>query len=544
MGLPPGWVTDLPLPRTAQLHALGNGSGKGLVVVSAWMNRRPVGAAQGGYGPAFVVVARKAVVDHFFVSAAKVRRYFAPLAGIDVDGVAVVERAGALAEGTPFFVGPDMLPAEPLCSFFFEISKSLQPSTMADYASDLMDLVSFLRELDPPTDLLSATENDLIAYREACTLRGTRPLAPATWHRRRAAINNFYGWAVAAKLLAQRPYFRRPNGRDALSWGSALDLDVRCLTFDQWRCLKRVGLRGESPDGTADESFRGADPLRNSAAAELAVTTGMRLREFTSLLNIELPQPRPDGGPHRLRLQAIAKYQLPRDVLVQHPTVREIELYRRTERAAAVRRGAGALARRRDELFVVDEVDTDRMRLSGRLWGRRRTFAVHLLPPVLRRIAVIDGEHGLEPMALFVGRGGRMLSKQRWEQIFAAGFTRASHFAAGDGSVVMPRRFRIHDLRHTFAVLMLRELTRLVIERETKRREAGGHGGYLTEHIARNPLLKVQELLGHRQPSSTMRYLSYLDDTDELVAQAIAQWNAHDTTWADYAAVLTEQGVR
>jgi DNA (cytosine-5)-methyltransferase 1 len=25
MGLPTGWVTDLPLPRTAQLRALGNG---------------------------------------------------------------------------------------------------------------------------------------------------------------------------------------------------------------------------------------------------------------------------------------------------------------------------------------------------------------------------------------------------------------------------------------------------------------------------------------------------------------------------------------
>lgn len=24
-GLPPGWVTDVPLPRTAQLRALGNG---------------------------------------------------------------------------------------------------------------------------------------------------------------------------------------------------------------------------------------------------------------------------------------------------------------------------------------------------------------------------------------------------------------------------------------------------------------------------------------------------------------------------------------
>lgn len=270
----------------------------------------------------------------------------------------------------------------------------------------------------------------------------------------------------------------------------------------------------------------------------------MRLREFTSLLDIEVPRSGPDVGPRRVRLQAIAKYQLPRDVLVQHPTLREIELYRRTERAAAVRRWAGALARRRGELFVVDEVDTDRMRLSGRLWGRRRSFAVHLLPPSLRRIAVTEGTHGLESMALFVGRGGRMLSKQRWEQIFAAGFARASRIAAGQGSPVMPRRFRIHDLRHTFAVLMLRELTRLVIERETARRDAGGHGGYLTEHIAGNPLLRVQQLLGHRQPSSTMRYLSYLDETDELVAKAIEQWNANDSTWADYATALAGQGVR
>jgi integrase len=136
------------------------------------------------------------------------------------------------------------------------------------------------------------------------------------------------------------------------------------------------------------------------------------------------------------------------------------------------------------------------------------------------------------------------LYKQRWEQVFAAGFARATRLAAGDGSVVMPRRFRIHDLRHTFAVLMLRELTRLVVERETARRQAGGHGGYLSQHIAGNPLLIVQRLLGHRQPSSTMRYLSYLDDTDELVAKAIPQWNANDATWADYAAAVTEHGVR
>jgi Phage integrase, N-terminal SAM-like domain len=152
-----------------------------------------------------------------------------------------------LAEGTPFFVGPDMRPAEPLCSFVFEMAKSVQPSTLANCAYDLMDLVSFLGELDPPAGLLSVTENDLIAYREACTLRGARPLSPATWHRRRAVINNFYRWAVEAGLLACRPYVRRANGRDALRWGSTPDLDVRCLSFEHWRWLKGVGSAGRVP---------------------------------------------------------------------------------------------------------------------------------------------------------------------------------------------------------------------------------------------------------------------------------------------------------
>ncbi|MFB6878666.1 hypothetical protein [Streptomyces sp. NPDC056323] len=69
-------------------------------------------------------------------------------------------------------------------------------------------------------------------------------------------------------------------------------MDVRHLSFGQWRFLKQVGLRGLLPDDRMDRSFRGSAPLRNSSAGELAVTTGMRLREFTCLLDIEVGPPR------------------------------------------------------------------------------------------------------------------------------------------------------------------------------------------------------------------------------------------------------------
>jgi integrase len=481
-------------------------------------------------------------LDHFFVSNAKVRRYFEPPPGTDLDGREVIQRKGALKDGTPFFLGPDMRPVEPLCSFAFELAKSHRAKTLADYTYGLVDLVEFLAELDPPTDLLSATEDDLVAYREDRTQRQERPIAPATWRQRRTVINSFYDWAVEAGRLAKRPYYRRKSGRDALAWGATMDLDVRHLTYRQWRFLKQVGLRGLLPGDEVDRSFRGSSPLRNAAAAELAVTTGMRLQEWGSLLDLEVGPPRRDGLPVQVRLQATAKYGLPRDVTIQHATLRELDLYCRTERAAIVRTAARTLAGRRDELLVVTDIDLRQMTLRGRLNGRRRTFRVQAMPTPLRRLAVVEGDHGLEPLALFIGRGGLMLSKQRWEQVFSHALARAARIAAARKlELVLPARVRIHDLRHTFAIYMLQQLTQLVLEEEAERRRAGGHTAYLADHISRNPLLILQRLLGHRNPASTVTYLRYLRDTNALVAKAIAEWNQEDKTYADYAALLAAQ---
>ncbi|MGW9173789.1 site-specific integrase [Streptomyces decoyicus] len=480
-------------------------------------------------------------MDYFFVSHTKVRRHAMPLAGVDLDWVKYVTRTGALKEGTPFFLGPDMRPLEPLTSCFFELAKHLDAGTLQDYAYDLMDLVDFLEKLDPPTDLLSATEDDLVAYRDELTEHRDEPVTTATWMRRRAAINNFYNWAVEdAHLLDRRPYCRRKNGKDVLSLDVVNDLDVRHLTYSQWRFLKQVGLRGLLPDDRADRTFRGADPLRNSSAAELAVTTGMRLREFATLLDIEVGLPRRDGSAALVDLKKTAKYKLPRTVEIQHATLREIDFYRRTERAKTVRAAARTLYRHRAELFVVNDINSRQGKLSGVLHGRRRTFVIKDMDAKLRRITVIEGDRQLEPMALFVGRGGRMLSGQRWHQIFGDAHLRALRISEEyKVKSVVPTVFKIHDLRHTFAVFMLQLLTELVAKEEAELRRMGGHTAYLADHISKSPQLTVQRLLGHRQLQSTMRYLRYIRKTNLLVARAIADWNSQDTTYADYAARLT-----
>ncbi|MFD1542794.1 hypothetical protein [Nonomuraea guangzhouensis] len=269
----------------------------------------------------------------------------------------------------------------------------------------------------------------------------------------------------------------------------------------------------------------------------------MRLREFSCLLDMEVGPPRRDGLPVDVRLQEIAKYGLPRDVTIQHATLKELDLYRRTERAATIRKSARALTRRRAELFVVTDIDERNMKVRGRLDDRVRTFKVEMMSAELRRKAVIEGDHGLEPTALFVARGGRMPGKQRWEQVFTAAHVRAIEVAAAhELGLVMPPRFQIHDLRHSFAIYMLQQLTQLVIEQESERIREGGHNAYLADHLARNPLLIVQRLLGHHNASSTFGYLRYIRNTNALVAPAIADWNEADKTYADYAAHAAGRG--
>ncbi|WP_329537196.1 hypothetical protein OG568_52760 (plasmid) [Streptomyces sp. NBC_01450] len=188
------------------------------------------------------------------------------------------------------------------------------------------------------------------------------------------------------------------------------NVDLRHLSRSQWVMLHQVGLGGDLPDGGPDPTFGRANRLRSMVAAELAGTTGTRLREFGCLLDIEVPRPVQGGSAAPVALGAIAKFGLPRVVMVQQPVLRSVELYRRTERAALVVRSRRALWRRRAELFVVDDVDERRMRVSGRLYGQRRSFTAAAMEVRLRRIAVLEGEAGLEPMGLFAGRGGPLLS--------------------------------------------------------------------------------------------------------------------------------------
>ncbi len=102
---------------------------------------------------------------------------------------------------------------------------------------------------------------------------------------------------------------------------------------------------------------------------------------------------------------------------------------------------------------------------------------------------------------------------------------------------MLPRkRWRWHDLRHTYALQLLSYLERQMDGEEpdavARRRR---HRSYLTSHIRLNPLLIVSRRLGHSNPATTYEYLQYTDDRLNDFDAAFKGWVGELGSEATYA---------
>lgn len=442
----------------------------------------------------------------------------------------------SLPDGMPLLLDDRWRPLEPWTTYFRIVGATTARSTMRNYGYDALRFASFLNSRG--TDVLEATTEDIVAYRQSRLTSADRPVSSATWQREVVVIRGIYRLLVQTGQIQREPWIT--IGRtSALSRPWRSEPDIRPLTQTQWAVFRDVGLAGCTAEGEMDPSWRGKAPLRSKAGAQLAVSTGMRLAEFSTLLDAELP--RPTGGGASILLEACAKYQKRRRVQVPPVTLRAVDFYRQTERRSLVEASRDSLWSRRSELFLVDELDESAGIVRGRLDGKRSSWHLHLMPPHLRRIAVIERGRGLEAMGLFIGRGGLPISLRAWHATFAAASQRVLEIAPDQMS---GRRSRItpHDLRHTFAVVLLKSLTDVALARESERRAGNIGPATLSEHIAINPRLTVQRLLGHANPSTTMIYLHYIEDTDALIQNVFDSWNDESLTFAD--AVLADRSAQ
>jgi integrase len=454
--------------------------------------------------------------------------------GPSAGAVAAMLERRVVPDGMPVVLDGAMRPVEPLCAWMRHLAQlGRDPATMRAYAQITRRLAVFLEGRG--TDLLSARDVDLVAFHTARTRSQGTSVSGVTWDKDRAAIKNLYTFLETAGYIKRRPY---PLGahRGPMGAGMSQEMRVRHMTLEQYRFFRDVGFAGLLPDGRVDPGFRGWAPHRNRAALEVALMTGMRVQEWSTVLLPELGggRRRPGAGVE-FTLQECAKYGLERRVWVPSAALDAVDAYLLLERPALVAKARRALERRRRDLFVVDAVDMERGVLGGVLDGARRQVAISAMTPQLRAAAVVEGEGGLEPLAVFLGHGARMLGYSRWGDVRRAAWRRLlAHADAPEAPDLPAAPWRFHDARHTFALQLLITLLDRS-EQAAQARRSGEPVSSRDKATLFNAVIQVQRALGHLRISSTYHYLNYLEDPRSAIDEAFGEWAIDES--ATYAQI-------
>ncbi len=463
----------------------------------------------------FIVLLRKPVPTVSFLDRDAMTHAAAAM-GLEIDVDALLRRA-ALGDRPPLFLDEGLHPEAELFQFGLHMAHTLSPLSIRQYAYTARRFVDALAAHGVP--LTAVTEQDIMRYRAERLGAG---LSTASWATEALVIRRLVDFLVARDVISGRPWIEIGQ-RSVVSVPVRLNADVRHLTLGQWRAFRDVGLLGMTTDGRLDPGFRGFEPERNRLGAELALTTGMRLREFSTVLTVDVA-PGGDEPTGQFTLEACAKRAQPRTVYVPTRTVELARQYIRGNRAAVVRSHQDQYRSRRADLIVVRSGADIPGLVTVAQGDRTRAVALHRLDAAARRRLFIEHNDGhLEPAALFLGRNGYMPRPGTWNVVFNSASRRVATFPSATqvAGGVTP-----HDLRHTFAVRMMGHLVRSAADAYRAHAQAGkAPDQTIGEAVALNPLLTVQRLLGHASPATTTVYLRYVEDLRATVEAVMAEWD-------------------
>ncbi|MFC7266413.1 site-specific integrase [Streptomyces lutosisoli] len=163
--------------------------------------------------------------------------------------------------------------------------RGLDVKTMRAYAYTVLMLLNFLTARG--LDLRLATENNVLEFQRLRREDAEETVGEATWDRDAAAIGGLYDYLAQVGYVSGRPWRAKGRG-ESLGSGVSRDPRVRHMELDQYLLFRDVGFGGLEPGGGLDLAFRGWRPHRNRSALELALMTGMRIQEWSTLLLPEL----------------------------------------------------------------------------------------------------------------------------------------------------------------------------------------------------------------------------------------------------------------
>jgi len=343
-----------------------------------------------------------------------------------------------------------------------------------------------------------------------------RRFAATTWGRHMSVLSLFYRWAMDEGYAQAEPFTYRMaralfagTGRTArvnlaVRRTPKPHVTIKYLEPD-FTGLFLNGLRGLAPDGGPDPHYRGRELARNAAIGELALATGMRAQEFSSLLSWEIPPlpPAPTKVPIPFPVPAaVAKGRKFRITWISYEALAAVHHYLEVDRPATTSGTAWRPPRNWGEPLLVTDPDAR----GGRVNGVRRRWET--LTPAERRRLVAPGG-GTCILAAKAG-GGPFTA---WASLFERTADRIRARYEPRFPHVFP-----HRLRHSFAMRTLEYLVSGHYRQAAEVAQATDHGKgpdpalvlYLTKA---DPLLVLRDLLGHSTVLTTEKYLRKLDTT-------------------------------
>jgi integrase len=426
-------------------------------------------------------------------------------------------------QGTPILVGPSGV-ADARINLFFRIGTvaGRRPRTWRRYAYSLLVWLDFLAGRGRSWDGVTMADFDDFKHWRMTDHRNVTRVRATSFSADQAALNSFYRWAgeryglvnpvpTVVTVLDDPAVPARGGQRDPARPAGATRRQVKWLlrpAFEQWR---DVGLRGFGFDGQRRPGWRGFNEDRDAAFADGLYGTGLRLAEWSSILDVELPGEEASGRFAKAWLAAACikggregrYYRIPRSVMKSIAAYLDPVEGSRAEAVGRARRKG------RYERVPGRQIVTGCNRHSRTLYvltsGGSTVLSLDLIAPEERLRLFRQAPDGLEPLAVWLGNDGMPKQAHSWETTFQAANARiARAWAAAHGKdpadIDCPLWARPHMARHSFALRWFSILSVVWEQRlegftETEKRDLREQFGDVWFQLA--------TLLGHSSPEVT-----------------------------------------
>lgn len=451
--------------------------------------------------------------------------------------------------------------------FRFSWISSNRPRTWRRYAYTLVVWLNFLERRGRSwSDVTARDYYDFKHWRMTDSHNPNR-VGAMSFDTDRAALSSFYRWASSEygvlNPIPTRPVQDKPTRGQVRSRrmpdrpAGSPRRDPKWLlrqAFEQWR---DVGLRGYEFDGRRPDHWRGFNEDRDAAFVDGLYGTGLRLTEWATILDVELPQPGTSGRfPRAWLARECAKggrygrsYRIPRAV------VKAVTGYMdplEGSRAEAIGRAqrAGRYERLSSAQIVTGHNPhsrTVRVRTArGDTW-----LSLNALNETDRLRLFRRTPAGLEPLAVWLSSNGMPRQAHSWENTFRSANARVADAWVRAGTpeltgmerdrrrVLCPLWARPHMLRHSYALRWYSILSAVWDHRLD--------GFTETEKVAfreqfGDVWFQLATLLGHRSPETTKDWylepfvgleidyiFALLDDDDRAAVDSLLRKTTADS---------------